>query len=73
MSKTKKYRILQEGETILSTDECDASRDIHSPAKWVPAGRTAGQKAPSPLYPSHRKYRREISSKKPSPTAKKTK
>ena len=55
-----KYYYLKEGETIRKGDECETSNSIHDPAKWEPAGRTVGGKAPCPLYPAHRKYRRLI-------------
>ena len=51
-----RYRLLDEGETIRSTDEC--LTDAH--LGWrVDGGRCAGKLAPSPLYTSHRVYRRK--------------
>ena len=48
------YR-LQEGDEILEGDEC--LTDTH--LGWLPANpRTIGTYAPSPLYTSHRLYRR---------------
>lgn len=52
MAWDHRYRQLQEGEIVQHGDEvlCDK--------EWEPAGRTVGSPAPSPLYTSHRKYRR---------------
>lgn len=50
------YRRLDEGEIIRSTDEC--LTDSH--LGWrADNGRCAGKPAPSPLYSSHRIYRRK--------------
>jgi len=50
------YRRLNEGETILDSDECFCE----SATGWLrDDGRCAGTKAPSPLYTSHRIYRRK--------------
>jgi hypothetical protein len=52
MAWDHRYRQLQEGEVIQQGDEvlCDK--------EWEPAGCTVGGLAPSPLYTSHRRYRR---------------
>ena len=56
-----KYYYLKKGETILEGDECDKCSDGWRDApKWEPTN-CAGQKAPDPHFPSHRKYRRLIS------------
>lgn len=55
-----RYVMLKEGDIIRHGDECEMSNSIHDPAKWFPAGHTVGSKAPSPLYPAHRKYRRLV-------------
>lgn len=47
-----KYRLLNEGEIILATDE------VYNDSEWVTTVHCIGQPAPSPLYTSHRKYRR---------------
>ncbi len=49
----KRYRRLAEGEIIQEGDEC--LTDTH--LGWQPAN-CIGQAAPSPLYTSHRVYRR---------------
>lgn len=48
-----KYRMLKEGETILSTDEVQ-----NDDATWKPTI-CAGQSAPSPSFTAHRIYRRK--------------
>lgn len=53
------YRRLDEGEIIREGDEC--LTDSH--LGWLPAGRTVGQRAPDPLYSSHRMYRRALESR----------
>lgn len=56
-----KYYYLKYGETIKEGDEVDVCNDgWRDPSRWVPAGRTVGQHAPDPAYPSHRTYRRLI-------------
>jgi hypothetical protein len=63
MAWDKRYRRLDFNEVIQEGDEVDACNDgWRDPPKWVPAGNTVGQKAPDPSYPSHRIYRRLISS-----------
>ncbi len=47
-----KYRLLEEGEIILATDEVDHERG------WRRVEHRIGQPAPSPLYTSHSKFRR---------------
>lgn len=50
----QRYRRLDEGEIILATDDCQ-----QDDGSWrQDGGRCAGTKAPSPLYTSHRVYRR---------------
>jgi hypothetical protein len=49
----QRYRMLDEGEIILATDEVQTDDGT-----WRDAWRTVGMKAPSPLYTSHRVYRR---------------
>ena len=53
MAWDHRYRRLNEGETICQGDEVLCDKD------WEPAGRTVGNKAPNPLYTSHRVYRRK--------------
>ena len=49
-----RYRMLDEGEIIRASDECQ-----HDDGSWpCDNGRCAGQPAPSPAYTSHRIYRR---------------
>lgn len=56
MSWDHKYRMLDEGEVIEAGDECLI--DTH--LGWRPANPlTLGKRAPSPLYTSHRWYRRK--------------
>jgi|GEM_PF-3437636 len=50
------YRRLDEGETIMEGDEVQ----VDKPFGWRPTI-CVGKKAPSPLYTSHRIYRRKIS------------
>lgn len=51
-----KWRRLEEGEIVLATDEIyDDAKDA-----WVPPTNSIGHKAPSPLYTSHRQFRRKI-------------
>ena len=51
-----RYRRLDEGEIIRSTDDCQ-----QDDGSWRPdGGRCAGTHAPSPLYTSHRIYRRAL-------------
>lgn len=56
MSWNHDYRMLDEGETIIETDEVQ-----NDDGSWAPAGRTVGMKAPCPFYSSHRVYRRHKS------------
>jgi len=51
------YRILQEGEIIQEDDEVDISQHLNEEPVWVKTT-CVGQKAPNPLYPAHRVYRR---------------
>ena len=51
------YRILQDGEIIQDGDEVDISQHLNEEPVWVKTT-CAGQKAPNPLYPAHRVYRR---------------
>lgn len=56
MSWDFNYQLLDEGDIILATDECQ-----NDDASWSPDnGRCAGTAAPSPWYTSHRVYRRHI-------------
>jgi len=48
-----KYRLLAEGEIVEATDET-----LHDSKGWIPVVNSIGDKAPSPLYTSHRKFRR---------------
>jgi len=50
-----RYRLLKEGETILATDEV-----LHDDGEWRLTTHSVGQEAPSPLFTSHRKFRRLI-------------
>lgn len=52
MSWNSNYRMLQEGEVILASDEIQ-----NDDGSWRPAT-AVGKKAPSPRYTSHRIYRR---------------
>lgn len=54
MTWDNRYRPLNEGETILSGDEC--LTDSH--LGWQPATHDIGEKAPDPNYTAHRMYRR---------------
>lgn len=55
MAWDKNYRRLDEGEVIQATDEVQ----IDKPFGWkVTNEKCVGTKAPSPLYTSHRIYRR---------------
>ena len=54
MAWNDKYRRLDENEIIQEGDEC--LTDTH--LGWKPAIHTVGKAAPSPLYTSHRIYRR---------------
>lgn len=56
-----KYYYLKEGDLIKEGDEVEMSEGVNAQAIWVKT-KCAGQKAPSPLFISHRKYRRLISS-----------
>lgn len=56
-----KYYYLKEGDEIKEGDEVEMSEGVNAPAKWVKT-KCVGQKAPSPLFISHRKYRRLIKS-----------
>lgn len=47
------YRLLNEGEIVLATDEI---LDDHG--NWMPPTNSVGKPAPSPMYTSHRKFRR---------------
>jgi len=54
MSWDRRYRRLEEGETIIATDEVQ-----NDDGTWKPTNeRCVGTKAPCPLYTSHRIYRR---------------
>lgn len=59
--KEAKYYYLKEGDIIKEGDEVEMSEGLNAPVEWVKT-KCVGQKAPSPLYVSHRKYRRLISS-----------
>ena len=48
---------MQEGEVIQEGDEVDISQHLNEGPVWVKTT-CAGQKAPNPLYPAHRVYRR---------------
>ena len=64
MAWDKRYRMLKEGEIIQNGDEVDNCADgWKDQPKWQLAQTCIGQPAPSPLYPSHRLYRRLISNK----------
>lgn len=55
MAWDHRYRRLNEGEIIRATDDCLADSHLG----WrQDDGRCAGKPAPSPLYTSHRIYRR---------------
>ena len=57
----QRYRQLKEGELILPTDQCDMCRDgWRDPADWRITRCREGERAPNPMFPSHRKYRRKI-------------
>lgn len=56
MTWDNRYRQLAEGEIIESHDECLTDSRLG----WQPAAITVGLPAPSPLYTSHRIYRRPI-------------
>jgi hypothetical protein len=56
--KEGKYYYLKEGDIIKEGDEVEMSEGLNAPVKWVKT-KCVGQKAPSPLYISHRKYRRK--------------
>lgn len=60
MSWDNNYRLLKEGEIIRATDQV-----LHDNGSWLPPIHSVGQEAPSPLYTSHRKFRRKISSDSP--------
>jgi len=49
------YIQLKEGEIIQEGDEVLTDSKLG----WRPAGNTVGDKAPCPLYTSHRMYRRK--------------
>ena len=53
MAWDEKYRLLNEGEVVLETDEL---LDDHG--NWIKPTNSIGQPAPSPIYTSHRKFRR---------------
>ena len=53
MAWDNNYRRLEEGETILETDEVM----IDKPFGWK-AGTCVGKKAPNPNFTAHRTYRR---------------
>lgn len=57
------YRILQEGEIIQEDDEVDISQHLNEEPVWVKTT-CAGQKAPNPLCPAHRVYRRLVDAAK---------
>ena len=59
----KEYYYLKEGEIVQEGDEVEVSNDWRSPALWVKAKNSVGQKAPDPAYVSHRKFRRLIKTK----------
>ena len=53
-----KYYYLKKGDIIKKGDEVDMCRDgWRDKSKWVKA-KCLGEKAPDPVYPSHRRYRR---------------
>jgi hypothetical protein len=55
------YYYLKEGEIVQEGDEVDMCNDGWRDApKWVEAKNSVGRPAPSPLYPSHRRFRRKI-------------
>lgn len=55
------YRQLEENEIIQLGDEVDMCNDgWRDVPKWVPATNAVGNKAPDPLYPSHRRFRRKV-------------
>lgn len=55
----EEYYYLKEGEIIQEGDEVEMSVGQNDPPLWVKT-KCAGQKAPSPAYISHRKYRRIV-------------
>lgn len=58
------WRILEKGEIIQFGDEMDQSVDpCHDVAKWEPVSDLlVGKRAPDPSYPSHRTFRRRVTS-----------
>ena len=55
------YRRLEKGEIIKEGDEIDRCADSwRDDPVWEPAG-NIGEPAPYPQYPSHRQYRRPLS------------
>lgn len=54
----QKYRLLNEGEIVRETDEI-----LLDNGKWGKPQNSIGQAAPSPLYTSHRKFRRRSDEK----------
>jgi len=56
-----KYYYLEEGEVVQEGDEVDMCNDgWRDKPKWVKAINSVGQKAPTPLAPSHRRFRRKV-------------
>lgn len=56
------YRLLGKGEIIRAGDETDRCIDPwRDDVKWEPvAPATIGEKAPDPAFPSHRIFRRKV-------------
>lgn len=62
MAWDHRYRMLAEGEIIRATDEVE----IDKPYGWrAPRPENVGTRAPSPLYTSHRRYRRLKDAREP--------
>ena len=60
-----RYRLLEKGELIQEGDEVDDAPDgWRDEPNWHPTN-CAGQRAPDPKYPAHRRYRRLVTSKEP--------
>lgn len=56
------YRRLKYGEIIQEGDEIDSCRDGWRDVPiWVPVTTCIGEPAPDPQFPSHRQYRRKVS------------
>lgn len=58
------YYYLKHNEIIREGDEVDVAADGWRDEKWVPT-RCAGQRAPDPQYPAHRRYRRKLTPTNP--------